>query len=214
MADSSSFIPNDNVSVDFLSQGAFGQPMGDLGKSFDVIRLARSPGLTSSVSVNSHVRNRTYYWFDNGWNYILDNNSTEINFDLGITLTLRHKSGSTVFKTISKTHTFSNVQAGIFQSPNFFPSQFGANTMRMDGSAGSLMDGIVSVTGIPQSVNREIIFTYGSNSDTTGFSTSDTSLNISQRSLSNWNSGAGDNGPNVTVFLIEPDPFPNDPELF
>ena len=159
-------------------------------KSSLQMRARRSPDLGSNpISINSHIKNRTFYWFITNWNLTVNNNTFNTINDIDVQIIANHING----KSISRNRFISSIGVNGTVQESFSPTTIGSNNMIMDSSNPNLNFQVNYFNG---GSTADINFNWGSFTQNSG---GQPVLITTTRTLSQWGTNGG---VNVTVDIF------------
>jgi len=187
-----SSVPSPNVS---FNNDLFGnnKPFeASTTKSSLQMRARRSPDLGSSpISINSHIKNRDFYWFTTDWELTVTNTTFDTITSSTVQITANHIGG----KLISSFRSIPSIGPGGTFEESFSPPAVGFSNMIMDSSNNPDLNFQVGVLAqLPSGRSANIFFNWGGSDFE--FSGGQPTLTTTTRALSEWGTNGG---VNVTV---------------
>jgi hypothetical protein len=149
-------VPNTNISLDSNLFAADRPFENYTNRSFGELRTRRSPRVgAGQFSMDSHIRNRDFYWFGGVTTGITFQDYTGNSQEVDVTFTIRHKSGATALASAVLTTSFSVGPNGN-ASTSFSSSSLSG--LIMDQSGGADLDIVVDAVGNHGDYLIEIFF--------------------------------------------------------
>ena len=178
-------VPFSNVSFNDRLFGPIGPFKASTTQSALQLRARRSPNLgTSPISINNHIRGRTFYLFNNDWNLTVSN-ATFNTIDTTVQLRAQHIGG----KSIAQNTFIPSLIPNSTFNTTISPTTIGSNNMIMDSSTNPSLNFQVSVFNGSSSVFIQFDWGGSFSESSGGLPT----LTTTTRTLGTWGTNGGVN---------------------